>query len=415
MSRYKPSKHSSILEITGSKSDLLAGKRIVIGMTGSVAVLEIVNLARLLMRNDAEIFVVMSSAAMELIQPDLVEWAVGNPVITKLTGQIEHVHLCGQHPDKADLLLIAPSTANTIGKIAQGIDDTPVTTFATTAFGTGIPIAIVPAMHGTMYDNPMVVKNIKQLKEAGVTFIGPRIEEGKAKIAKNEEILETIIGILTVNDLAKKKVVVTAGPTRIWLDDVRYISNPSTGKMGIEIALEAVNRGADVTLILGPTNLPVYNSNIKIEAIETPQDIKKVIEKQKKIDVFISAAAIGDYQPEKQKGKIPSKQESLVLKLKPTPKIIEYVKQKFPKARIVGFKAEVDATKNELIEKAQKSLENYQIELVVANFLDKPYQGFASTTNEVILVSKKGKPRKLPLTSKRIIAKKIIDEIVVLI
>ncbi|NPE08418.1 MAG: bifunctional phosphopantothenoylcysteine decarboxylase/phosphopantothenate--cysteine ligase CoaBC [Asgard group archaeon] len=415
MSRYKPSKHSSILEITGSKSDLLAGKRIVIGMTGSVAVLEIVNLARLLMRNDAEIFVVMSSAAMELIQPDLVEWAVGNPVITKLTGQIEHVHLCGQHPDKADLLLIAPSTANTIGKIAQGIDDTPVTTFATTAFGTGIPIAIVPAMHGTMYDNPMVVKNIKQLKEAGVTFIGPRIEEGKAKIAKNEEILETIIGILTVNDLAKKKVVVTAGPTRIWLDDVRYISNPSTGKMGIEIALEAVNRGADVTLILGPTNLPVYNSNIKIEVIETPQDIKKVIEKQKKIDVFISAAAIGDYQPEKQKGKIPSKQESLVLKLKPTPKIIEYVKQKFPKARIVGFKAEVDATKNELIEKAQKSLENYQIELVVANFLDKPDQGFASTTNEVILVSKKGKPRKLPLTSKRIIAKKIIDEIVVLI
>ena len=415
MSRFKPSKHSSILEITGSKSDQLAGKRIVIGMTGSVAVLEIVNLARLLMRNGAEIFVVMSSAAKELIQPDLVEWAVGNPVITKLTGQIEHVHLCGQHPDKADLLLIAPSTANTIGKIAQGIDDTPVTTFATTAFGTGIPIAIVPAMHGTMYDNPMVVKNIRQLKEAGVTFIGPRLEEGKAKIAKNEEILETIIGILTVNDLAKKKVVVTAGPTRIWLDDVRYISNPSTGKMGIEIALEAVNRGADVMLILGPTSLPIHNPKINIETIETPQDIKKVINKQKRIDVFISAAAIGDYQPEKQKGKISSKQESLELKLKPTIKIIEYVKQKFPKARIVGFKAEVNVTKDELIKKAQKSLKNYQIELVVANFLDKPNQGFASATNEVILVSKKSKPQKLSLTSKRIIAKKIIDEIVVLI
>ncbi|NHJ31737.1 MAG: bifunctional phosphopantothenoylcysteine decarboxylase/phosphopantothenate--cysteine ligase CoaBC, partial [Asgard group archaeon] len=388
-----------------------AGKRIVIGMTGSVAVLEIVNLARLLMRNGAEIFVVMSHAATELVQPDLIEWAVGNPVITKLTGQIEHVHLCGQHPDKADLLLIAPSTANTIGKIAQGIDDTPVTTFATTAFGTGIPIAIVPAMHGTMYDNPMVAKNIKQLKEAGVIFIGPRIEEGKAKIAKNEEILETIIGILTTNDLAKKKVLVTAGPTRIWLDDVRYISNPSTGKMGIEIAVEAANRGADVTLILGPTSLPVYNSNINIEAIETPQDIVKVIDKQKKIDIFISAAAIGDYQPEKQKGKIPSKQESLTLKFKPTPKIIEHVKQKFPKAKIVGFKAEVKITKDELIKRAQKSLEKYQIELVVANFLDKPDQGFASATNEVILVSKKGKPQKLPLTSKRTIAKKIIDQL----
>ncbi len=412
MSRFKPSKHSSILEITGSKSDLLVGKRIVIGMTGSVAVLEIVNLARLLMRNGAEIFVVMSSAAMELIQPDLVEWAVGNPVITRLTGQIEHVHLCGQHPDKADLLLIAPSTANTIGKIAQGIDDTPVTTFATTAFGTGIPIAIVPAMHATMYENPMVVKNITELKGAGVTFIGPRIEEGKAKIAKNAEILEAVIGILSKKDLSKKKVVVTAGPTRIWLDEVRFISNPSTGKMGIEIAQEAASRGAEVTLILGPTTLSINNPKIKVEPIETPQDIIKVINKQKKIDVFISAAAIGDYQPEKQKGKIPSKKETLELKLKPTPKIIAHVKQKFPKARIVGFKAEVKATKEMLIGKAQKSLKEYQIDFVVANFLDKPNQGFESATNKVILVKKDSTVLDLPLSSKRAVAKKIIDEIV---
>ncbi|TET29459.1 MAG: bifunctional phosphopantothenoylcysteine decarboxylase/phosphopantothenate--cysteine ligase CoaBC [Candidatus Heimdallarchaeota archaeon] len=412
MSRFNPSKHSSILEITGSKSDLLTGKRIVIGMTGSVAVLEIVNLARLLMRNGAEIFVVMSSAAMELIQPDLVEWAVGNPVITKLTGQIEHVHLCGQHPDKADLLLIAPSTANTIGKIAQGIDDTPVTTFATTAFGTGIPIAIVPAMHATMYENPMVVKNITELKGAGVIFIGPRIEEGKAKIAKNEEILEAVIGILAKNDLVKKKVVVTAGPTRIWIDDVRFISNPSTGKMGIEIAQEAASRGAEVTLILGPTTLSINNPKIKVETIETPQDIINVINKQKKIDVFISAAAIGDYQPEKQIGKIPSKKETLTLKLKPTPKIIAYVKQKFPKARIVGFKAEVKVTKNKLIEKAHKSLKEHQIDLVAANFLDKPDQGFGSSTNKVILIKSDGEITELPLTSKRRIAEKIIDEII---
>ncbi len=411
MSRFKPSKHSSILEITGTKSDLLAGKRIVIGMTGSVAVLEIVNLARLLMRNGAEIFVVMSPAAIELIQPDLVEWAVGNPVITKLTGQIEHVHLCGQHPDKADLLLIAPSTANTIGKIAQGIDDTPVTTFATTAFGSGIPIAIVPAMHATMYDNPMVVKNIEQLKKVGVTFIGPRIEEGKAKIAKNEEILEAVISILQKKDLAKKKVLVTAGPTRIWLDEVRFISNPSSGKMGIEIALEAASRGADVTLILGPTSLSANNPNIKVEKIETPQDIIAVIDRQKEIDLFISAAAIGDYQPEKQMGKIPSRQESLSLKLKPTPKIIEYVKKKFPKTKIIGFKAEVKITEKELIEKAQNSLNQYQIDMVVANFLDKPDQGFESTTNKVILIKKDGAFEELPLVSKRVVARKIIDEL----
>jgi len=221
LSKFKPSVHSSIYEITGTKSTLLAGKRIAIGITGSVAVLEIVKLARTLMRYGATVYAAMTKAAVELVQPDLVEWAIGNPVITKLTGQIEHVHLCGQHPDKADLLLIAPSTANTIGKIANGIDDTVVTTFATTAFGTGIPIAIVPAMHATMYDNPMVVENISKLKKEGVHFIGPRIEEGKAKIATNEEILEQVIGIIIPNDYLKKKIVVTAGPTRVWLDEDR--------------------------------------------------------------------------------------------------------------------------------------------------------------------------------------------------
>ncbi len=411
MTRFRPSDHSSKLEITGIKSDLLAGKKIVIGMTGSVAVLEIVHLARLLMRNGAEIYVAMSAAAMDLIQPDLVEWAVGNPVITKLTGQIEHVHLCGKHPDKADLLLIAPSTANTIGKIANGIDDTVVTTFATTAFGTGIPIAIVPAMHATMYDNPMVVENIKKLKKNGVRFIGPRKEEGKAKIAKNEEILQEIIGMLTPDDLAKKKVLVTAGPTRIWLDEVRFISNPSTGKMGINLALEAVSRGAEVTLLLGPTSLEVPSTDIYTIHIETPQDIINSINKIKAIDIFISAAAIGDYQPEKQKGKIPSKQKTLSLELKQTPKIIDYVKEKFPKARIVGFKAEVDVTKDELEKRAQKSLMEHKIDMVVANYLDKTEQGFASETNEVIIVQKSKKSIEVPLKLKRQISKKILDEL----
>ncbi|MFW9923433.1 MAG: flavoprotein, partial [Candidatus Thorarchaeota archaeon] len=211
MSEFHASNHSSKYEITGKLSDQLKGKKIVIGMTGSVAVVEIVNLARLLMRHGAEIFVAMTPAAIELIHPNLIHWATGNPVITKLTGEIEHVHLCGQHPNKADLLLIAPSTANTIGKIANGIDDTVVTTFATTAFGTGIPIAIVPAMHATMYDNPFVKENIAKLKKNGVIFIGPRIEEGKAKIATNNDILEEIIAIFTKKNLKKIKVVVTAG------------------------------------------------------------------------------------------------------------------------------------------------------------------------------------------------------------
>lgn len=411
--KFKPSKHSSKLEITGSSSKLLSGKRIVIGLTGSVAISEMVNLIRLLMRNGAEVFAAMTPAAIELIHPNLIEWATGNPVITELTGQIEHVHLCGKHPDKADLLIIAPCTANTIGKIASGIDDTVVTTFITTALGTGIPKAIVPAMHSTMYDNPVVIKNIEYLQSIGIHFIGPRKEEGKAKIAKNEEILEKIIKLLTPNDYAGKKVVVTAGATRIWIDDTRFISNPSTGKMGIAIALEAANRGADVTILLGPTSLEITNSDINVIPIASPQDIISAIDQINDIDVFISAAAIGDYQPEKHKGKIASKQDELTLILKPTPKIIDYVRKRHPSSTIAGFKAEVKITEGELLNRAFKSLREHEIDLVVANFLNKPDQGFASDTNKVLIVRKDKKHLKISLESKRMIAGKILDELMV--
>ncbi|MHA1505470.1 MAG: bifunctional phosphopantothenoylcysteine decarboxylase/phosphopantothenate--cysteine ligase CoaBC, partial [Candidatus Heimdallarchaeota archaeon] len=308
MAKYKPNHHSSKLEITGKTSDLLKEKKIVIGLTGSVAVVETVHLARLLMRHGAEVIIAMTKAAQDLIQPDLLEWATGNPVIIELTGQIEHVHLCGLHPERADLLLIAPSTANTIGKIAGGIDDTVVTTFATTALGSKMPIAIVPAMHSSMYQNPVVVENIEKLKKIGIKFIGPRIEEGKAKIATNDDILEEVVSLVAKNDLKGKKVVITAGPTRAWIDDIRFITNPSSGKMGLELAKEAKSRGADVTLILGPSTLSLPNIGLNIIRIDTTQDIIEAINDLTRIDIFISAAAIGDYEPIKTKGKIPSKQ-----------------------------------------------------------------------------------------------------------
>jgi len=411
MAKYKPDHHSSKLEITGKTSDLLKSKKIVIGLTGSVAVVETVHLARLLMRHGAEVIIAMTKAAQELIQPDLLEWATGNPVITKLTGQIEHVHLCGLHPERADVLLIAPSTANTIGKIASGIDDTVVTTFATTALGSKMPIAIVPAMHSSMYHNPVVVENIEKLKKIGIKFIGPRIEEGKAKIATNEDILEEVISLVTENDLKGKKVVITAGPTRSWIDDIRFITNPSSGKMGLALAKETNSRGADVTLIIGPTNISIPNLDMKIIHVETTQDIINAINDLTKIDVFISAAAIGDYEPIKTKGKIPSKQPKLTIELKPTPKVIAVVKKKFPKAKIIGFKAEVDLTKEQLIEKAKTSLQQHDIDLVIGNVVNKPKQGFATTTNEVVIVKKKGKPIHIPLDSKRFVAKKILDEL----
>lgn len=410
MKPFESSNHSSKFEITGSLSKKLEGKRIVIGLTGSVAVAESVQLARLLMRYGAEIFIAMTKAATDLIHPNLLHWATGNPVITELTGEIEHVHLCGEHPDKADLLLISPSTANTIGKIAAGIDDTVVTTFATTAIGTGIPVAIVPAMHGTMYDNPMVMENVEKLKKNGITFIGPRIEEGKAKIATNEEILETVLSLLSVKDL-KKRVVITAGPTRVWIDDIRFISNPSSGKMGIELAKEAANRGAEVILLLGPTPTKVNHPKIHVIPIETPDDLLNEIKKLDFFDIFISAAAISDYQPEKVTGKIPSKQDSLTLQLTPTPKIIDFVKKHRPKAQIIGFKAESGVTEKELVKRAEQSLKEHKISMVVGNLVNAPSQGFATKTNKVVIISKNKAVIKTPLTTKREIAKIILDQL----
>ncbi|MBD3190339.1 MAG: bifunctional phosphopantothenoylcysteine decarboxylase/phosphopantothenate--cysteine ligase CoaBC [Candidatus Heimdallarchaeota archaeon] len=413
MTKFQPSTHSSKLELIGSKSKLLAEKKVLFGLTGSVAVLEIVRTARLLMRHGAEVYAAMSSAAIDLIHPNLVEWAIGNPVITELTGQIEHVHLCGEHPAKVDLVLVAPSTANTIGKIASGIDDTPVTTMVTTALGTGIPIAIVPAMHATMYENPIVQKNIDYLSQIGIHFIGPRKEEGKAKIATSEEILENVIQILTPNDYHGKKVVVTAGPTRIWIDEIRFISNPSSGKMGLALALEAASRGADVTLIIGPTTLTIPNiEGIETIEIETPQEIIQSIDKIKTLDIFISAAAISDYEPkESLQGKIPSKKASLTIELKPAPKVIAHARDKFPQGLIIGFKAETNISKEELIKRAIQRLEETQLDMMVANFVNKPATGFNAETNEVYIIKKSHKEIHLPLSSKRMIAKKILDEI----
>ncbi|MHA1441548.1 MAG: bifunctional phosphopantothenoylcysteine decarboxylase/phosphopantothenate--cysteine ligase CoaBC, partial [Candidatus Heimdallarchaeota archaeon] len=274
-----------------------------------------------------------------------------------------------------------------------------------------MPIAIVPAMHSSMYQNPVVVENIEKLKKIGIKFIGPRIEEGKAKIATNNDILEEVVSLVSKHDLKGKKVVVTAGPTRAWIDDIRFITNPSSGKMGLELAKEAKSRGADVTLIIGPTNISQPNIGLNIIHIDTTQDIVDSINDLTKIDLFISAAAIGDYEPIKTKGKIPSKQTKLTIELKPTPKVISVVKKKFPKAKIIGFKAEVDLTKEQLIEKAKTSLEQHIIDMVVGNVVNKPKQGFATTTNEVVLVKQKGKPIHIPLDSKRSIAKRILDEI----
>lgn len=406
--------HTSKL-IKGSLSDSLEGKSIALCITGSVGAVECVALARKLMRHGAEVYTVMSKAAQEILHPYLMEWATGNAVITKLTGQIEHVTLAGKHKDHVDLVMIAPATANTIGKVANGIDDTPVTTTVSSAIGAGIPLIIVPAMHESMYDHPAVIENIEKLKDFGVIVVSPRMEEAKAKIPTVSTIVDYVLSALGPKDLEGKHFVVTAGPTRGWIDRVRFITNPSTGKMGIAIVQELLSRGAEVSLIVGPISESVPAQAV-VNRVTTSQEMMDTVLNElskKKTDVFVSAAAVLDYEPsEKEDSKIASGVEDLSVELVPTKKIIEAARKKQKDLFIVGFKVESGVSDKELDTRARAKIKAGTCDLVVANDAQKKGVAFGTDTNEVLIVGGKNYAKHIPLAPKREIARQIVDVIV---
>ncbi|MFA4645713.1 bifunctional phosphopantothenoylcysteine decarboxylase/phosphopantothenate--cysteine ligase CoaBC [Pyrococcus kukulkanii] len=390
--------------IYATKSRKLVGKKIVLAIPGSIAAVECVKLARELIRHGAEVHAVMSESATKIIHPYAMEFATGNPVVTEITGFIEHVELAGEHENKADLILVCPATANTISKIACGIDDTPVTTVVTTAFP-HIPIMIAPAMHESMYRHPIVRENIEKLKRLGVEFIGPRIEEGKAKVATVDEIVYRVIRKLHPKTLKGKRVLVTAGATREYLDPIRFITNASSGKMGVALAEEADFRGAEVTLIKTKGSVPSFVEN-QIE-VETVEEMLNVIEgelSKKKYDVVIMAAAVSDFRPKvKAQEKIKSGQR-IVLELEPTPKIIDRIKEIQPDVFLVGFKAETSMDR--LVNEAKRQIERAKSDMVIGNTLE----AFGSEENKVVIVTK-DEIKNLPKMKKRELAEKIWDEI----
>jgi phosphopantothenoylcysteine decarboxylase/phosphopantothenate--cysteine ligase len=320
----------------------LTGKEIVIGVTGSIAAVDVVKLIHVLRRKGARVQVVMSRAATGIIHPDALTYASGRPVITRLSGMVEHVGFCGDS-GTADLLLIAPCTANTLGKIACGIDDTPVTTFATTSLGSGIPFLVVPAMHQSMYRHPAVMENLKRMREWGIVIIDPRIDEGKAKIAPAEEIVLWAERMVLGHPLKERRVLITSGPCREPIDDVRLLTTRSSGQMGRQLALHAFRLGADVTVVHRDIFPCVHNI-----FAETGQEMyKKVTGCFSKIgaDIYISAAAISDYAPMKVKGKIPSG-KSCSIDLNPMPKILDEVISKFRPVTVafkLGWDSEMKA------------------------------------------------------------------------
>ena len=380
-------KHPS-LDIVSSHGTELAGKKIVLCVAGSVAAYKSIELARLLMRHGADVTCVVSDAATKLIKPDYFKWATGNEVITKLTGKLEHIQVADY--GKSDLIIVYPATANTLGKLATGIDDTPISTILTVGFGSKIPILIALAMHQSMYDNIAVKKNIRFLKDK-VDFISPQIIEGKAKAAEPEDVLQHVLrkfGFSSI--LHNKKVLMTAGPTIEYIDPVRVITNQSSGKTGVLLAAELISAGAKVTLVYGPgkEEPPKGAKVIRVDTAKAMFDTVKN-ELKKKFDVVILAAAVSDYVPEKtEKSKIKSTKKQVTVKLKQAPKIIDQIKKWQKNVFLVGFKAEANISKQNLLLQARKKLQESNADLIVANDIGSEYRKNPENNNVLLVNSK---------------------------
>ncbi len=410
-------------DIMESKGTLLRGKKICICLTGSVAVMSSPVIAREFMRLGAEVYSVMTKAACDLVSPDLMYWATGNRVITHLTGGVEHIALAGDRPKEhgvADLILVCPATANTISKIANGIDDTPVTTVVTTAFGSGVPIVVVPAMHESMYNHPILEENMTKLRRFGIEIIGPRIDEGKAKIAHIDEIVNRACDILVAKkDMEGMRVLITAGPTREFIDEVRFLSNPSSGKMGFALAEEILARGGQVTIIRGKGSTAKPPSSAKIiDAVSTKDMADATVNElsTEKYTCFISAAAISDYAPKKKlEEKISSDNPTLKIDLVATPKILRMARKTADENKqnkdlfIVGFKAETKIPKEQIIERAYSRMMDSNLDLMVANDVGQENAGFESSQNEVYIVDRNKIVVHVPLKTKRYVASQIVE------
>ncbi len=391
-------------EIKSTTSTYLQGKTIILGITGSIAATETVKLSRELIRHGAEIIAVLSEAAQWIITADALEFATGKPPITNLSGKTEHVTYCGMHPDKADLLLICPATANTISKIAMGIDDTPVTTFATTAIGSNIPLLIVPAMHRSMYAHPIIQQNIETLQSIGINILYPDLTPTKAKLPSIPHITSHTLRLLGSHDLENKRLLIIGGATAEPIDDIRLLTNTSSGKTAISLAQQAYRRGADVSIWLGhhSQKLPEY---LKTTFFQSHNDLKTLITTTKdSYDIIINCAAIADYSTNPQHTKIPSKQKDLKLTLTPTEKLLPLLKEHNPNATIIGYKAE--STHDALEAAGQSLLEQYNIDFVVCNTTK------AFNAKETTITILNGKEKKSHTGDKIQLANLILDSIV---
>lgn len=402
---YHPSR-----EIRGTHSKSLEGRKIVLGVTGGVAIYKAVDVARELIKRSADVYVVMSSEASELISPQLFEWATGNEVYVEFKGEVGHVALSRT----CDAMVITPATANTIAKLASGIADTSVTLVALNFIGLRKPLLVVPSMHLAMYQAPQIVESISRLKTYGVKVLEPVVEGVRAKLPEVDDIvLNTETLVLRGSDLKGVKILVTAGPTREFLDPVRFLTNASSGRMGAAIAREAFFREATVTLIHGPMEdslIPKYLKTIKV--VTTEEMLNAVIDElgNESYDAVILAGAPSDFKfKEVSKVKIDSTTSLPNLTLEPTPKISKEIRKVF-NGLVVGFAAEtVGGNVEELKVRAKSKLVERGFDLIVANDVGRSDIGFASEYDEVLILGADGFEKYVSKTRKDFIAREILD------
>ena len=390
---------------------MLADKTVILGITGSISTYKAADLASKLTQAGARVQVIMTESATEFIAPLTLRTLTGRPVITDMFDQaldsgMGHITLA----EAADVVAIAPATANVIAKLAVGIADDMLTC---TVLATKAPIIIAPAMHAGMFQNPVTQDNLAKLKARGFIVAGPaygRLASGKmgpGRLVEVEEIIAVIKQVIgRSGDLAGKRIVVTAGGTREPVDPVRHIGNRSSGKMGYAVAEAARDRGAEVTLITAPTSL-TDPAGIETAHVETAVQMKEAVAKATaKADALIMAAAVADYQPKSvAKAKIKKKTPNLTLELVRTPDILTEVEGSFVK---VGFAAESENT----VANARQKLQKKQLDIIIANDITDADSGFGTDTNKVTIISKDGKVESLPLLTKREVADRILDRVV---
>ena len=375
------------------RSTALADRTVWLAVTGSVAAVEAVGLTRDLLRHGAEVRIVASAAALELVGRKALEFACGRPPITEITGQVEHVTA------DADLLVIAPCTASSLAKVVHGIGDTPPTLFALTLLGTSVPLLIAPAMDGKMAQSPVVQENLRSARKIA-TVLDPVLEEGKAKLPARETVAAWACHLAGQRDLAGQRILVIGGGTAEPLDDVRVLGNRSSGRMAVALAEVAFARGADVALWLGSATVAPGNW-IPLERFTTLQELADRVESLGAWDAILLPAALADFRPVRQSGKIASGQR-VSLELEPAPKLLPLLRRAHS-GKLVAFKLADAVSDDELIKRADAPLE--YADLVVANTTE----AMEAEAARVVLVSRKGAEK--ASGNKRTLAGAILDRL----